>query len=579
MNSPIDEIKNKLDILEVVREYVKLEKSGANYRALCPFHSEKTPSFFISPARQIWHCFGGCGEGGDIFKFIMKIEGVEFGDALRILARKAGVELKRQDPKLRTERERLYEISELANQFFQKQLEGVVGKRVVSYLNERGITKESIEKWRIGYAPDSWEELLSFLEKKGYRAEEVERAGLAIRKDGASKYYDRFRRRIIFPILDLNSYPIGFGGRIFESSDEKKEAKYLNTPSTMLYDKSKALYGLTSARIEIRKKDACILVEGYTDVIMSHQAGLENVVSTSGTALTSYQLEALRRYSNNLITAFDMDMAGDSATKRGIDLAQAKGFNIKVANMPEGLDPADIVLKDPNLWIKAISDPISINEFYFQNAFSRSDDKTPEGKKEIAKALLPVIAKISNDIEKDHWVQELSRGLSIDKDAILKELNKNSVERIGSKNIIDSKEDKKTPRKNLLEERSLIIGLKIPGNFKNISKEDRDFFSKESQEIMDLFDKPLEEEIPPAIKEKIDYLSMKAEIDDSTIEPKEELNNCLREIRMLALKKKLNDISKEIKGAEEKDNHVRAQELSNEFNLLCQELQGLQGNI
>ncbi|MBZ1356377.1 MAG: DNA primase [Candidatus Nealsonbacteria bacterium] len=579
MNSPIDEIKNRLDILEVVREYVKLEKSGANYRALCPFHSEKTPSFFISPARQIWHCFGGCGEGGDIFKFIMKIEGVEFGDALRILARKAGVELKRQDPKLRTERERLYEISELANQFFQKQLEGVVGKRVVSYLNERGITKESIEKWRIGYAPDSWEELLSFLEKKGYRAEEVERAGLAIRKDGASKYYDRFRRRIIFPILDLNSYPIGFGGRIFESSDEKKEAKYLNTPSTMLYDKSKALYGLTSARIEIRKKDACILVEGYTDVIMSHQAGLENVVSTSGTALTSYQLEALRRYSNNLITAFDMDMAGDSATKRGIDLAQAKGFNIKVANMPEGLDPADIVLKDPNLWIKAISDPISINEFYFQNAFSRSDDKTPEGKKEIAKALLPVIAKISNDIEKDHWVQELSRGLSIDKDAILKELNKNSVERIGSKNIIDSKEDKKTPRKNLLEERSLIIGLKIPGNFKNISKEDRDFFSKESQEIMDLFDKPLEEEIPPAIKEKIDYLSMKAEIDDSTIEPKEELNNCLREIRMLALKKKLNDISKEIKGAEEKDNHVRAQELSNEFNLLCQELQGLQGNI
>ncbi len=579
MNSPIDEIKNKLDILEVVREYVKLEKSGANYRALCPFHSEKTPSFFISPARQIWHCFGGCGEGGDIFKFIMKIEGVEFGDALRILARKAGVELKRQDPKLRTERERLYEISELANQFFQKQLEGVVGKRVVSYLNERGITKESIEKWRIGYAPDSWEGLLSFLEKKGYRAEEVERAGLAIRKDGTSKYYDRFRRRIIFPILDLNSYPIGFGGRIFESSDEKKEAKYLNTPSTMLYDKSKALYGLTSARIEIRKKDACILVEGYTDVIMSHQAGLENVVSTSGTALTSYQLEALRRYSNNLITAFDMDMAGDSATKRGIDLAQAKGFNIKVANMPEGLDPADIVLKDPNLWIKAISDPISINEFYFQNAFSRSDDKTPEGKKEIAKALLPVIAKISNDIEKDHWVQELSRGLSIDKDAILKELNKNSVERIGSKNIIDSKEDKKTPRKNLLEERSLIIGLKIPGNFKNISKEDRDFFSKESQEIMDLFDKPLEEEIPPAIKEKIDYLSMKAEIDDSTIEPKEELNNCLREIRMLALKKKLNDISKEIKGAEEKDNHVRAQELSNEFNLLCQELQGLQGNI
>ncbi len=579
MNSPIDEIKNRLDILEVIRDYVKLERSGANYRALCPFHSEKTPSFFISPARQIWHCFGGCGEGGDIFKFIMKVEGVEFGDALRILAKKAGIELKKQDPKLRTERERLYEISEIANRFFQKQLEGSVGERVVGYLNKRGMTQESIEKWRIGYAPDSWDELISFLQKKGYGFEEAEKAGLAIRKEGTSKYYDRFRRRIIFPIFDLNSYAIGFGGRIFESSDEKKEAKYLNTPSTILYDKSKVLYGLNNARMEIRKRDACILVEGYTDVIMSHQAGLENVASTSGTALTSYQLEALKRYSNNLITAFDMDMAGDSATKRGIDLAQAKGFDIKVANMPEGLDPADIVLENPDLWKEAIGNPISINQFYFQNAFSRFDSKIPENKKEIAKILLPIIAKIPNDIEKDHWIQELSRKLSIDKGAILKELSKNVTERVDRREIINGKTNDRKSRKDLLEERFLIVGLKSPDDFKNISKEDRSLLSKESQEIMDLFIKPLEEEIPPAIKEKIDYFSMKAEIDDSVIDPKEELSNCLREIRMLALKKKLNDISKGIKEAEGNGNHTRAEELGVEFSSLCQQLQGFQGNI
>lgn len=579
MNSPIDEIKNRLDILEVIRDYVKLERSGANYRALCPFHSEKTPSFFISPARQIWHCFGGCGEGGDIFKFIMKVEGVEFGDALRILAKKAGIELKKQDPKLRTERERLYEISEIANRFFQKQLEGSVGERVVGYLNKRGMTQESIEKWRIGYAPDSWDELISFLQKKGYGFEEAEKAGLAIRKEGTSKYYDRFRRRIIFPIFDLNSYAIGFGGRIFESSDEEKEAKYLNTPSTILYDKSKVLYGLNNARMEIRKRDACILVEGYTDVIMSHQAGLENVASTSGTALTSYQLEALKRYSNNLITAFDMDMAGDSATKRGIDLAQAKGFDIKVANMPEGLDPADIVLENPDLWKEAIGNPISINQFYFQNAFSRFDSKIPENKKEIAKILLPIIAKIPNDIEKDHWIQELSRKLSIDKGAILKELSKNVTERVDRREIINGKTNDRKSRKDLLEERFLIVGLKSPDDFKNISKEDRSLLSKESQEIMDLFIKPLEEEIPPAIKEKIDYFSMKAEIDDSVIDPKEELSNCLREIRMLALKKKLNDISKGIKEAEGNGNHTRAEELGVEFSSLCQQLQGFQGNI
>ncbi|GAG79277.1 unnamed protein product, partial [marine sediment metagenome] len=254
----------------------------------------------------------------------MRVEGVEFGDALRILAQKAGVELKRQDPKLKTERQRLYEISELACCFFEKQLgESSAGKEAKKYLLDRGIKEESIKKWRLGYAPDIWEGLSSFLVSKNYKREEIEKAGLALKSEKTGSYYDRFRGRIIFPIFDLSSQAVGFGGRIFKQvkrPDGQEEAKYINTPATVLYDKSRILYGLNKTGIEVRKKDACILVEGYVDVIMANQAGFENVVATSGTALTPYQLKILKRYSDNLLTAFDMDIAGDSATKRGIDL-------------------------------------------------------------------------------------------------------------------------------------------------------------------------------------------------------------------------------------------------------------------
>jgi len=373
LTSPIDEIKNRLDIVEVVGSYIKLQRAGANFRALCPFHSEKTPSFFVSPARQIWHCFG-CGKGGSIFNFIMEIEGVEFGDALRILAQRAGVELKRQPPELRTQRQRLYEISEWATRFFEKQLEGSsLGKEAKKYLLSRGINEESIKKWRIGYSPDTWEGLSNFLVSKGYKKEELEQAGLAIKSDQGS-FYDRFRGRIIFPIFDLNSQVVGFSGRIFKTTDP---AKYINTPNTLIYDKSRILYGLDKAKVEIRKKESCILVEGNTDVIITQQAGWENAVATSGTALTPFQLKILKRYSDNLLIAFDMDLAGETATKRGIDLAQTQGFNIKVVRLPEGKDPAETIAMNPNQWEKAINSAVSILDFYFETAFAKADPKTP----------------------------------------------------------------------------------------------------------------------------------------------------------------------------------------------------------
>jgi DNA primase len=309
LGSPIDEIKSRLNIVEVIQSYIKLQKAGANYRAVCPFHSEKSPSFFVSPARQIWHCFGSCGEGGDIFKFVMKIEGVEFGDALRILAQKAGVELKKQDPKLQTERHRLYSICEIACRFYQKQLgSGEAGQEAKKYLLDRGITEESIEKWRIGYSPDVWRSLTDFLISKGYERNEIEKAGLLLNSEKTGGYYDRFRGRIIFPVFDLSSQVVGFGGRIFKKGVTKAlvgggskggttpvpgeigEAKYINSPATILYDKSRILYGLNKSGQSIRKNDRFIVVEGYMDAIMAHQIGCDNVVAASGTALTQFHL-------------------------------------------------------------------------------------------------------------------------------------------------------------------------------------------------------------------------------------------------------------------------------------------------
>src|SRR3989344_4362758 len=466
MDSQIEEIKNKLNVLDVVGSYMKLTKTGVNYRGACPFHSEKSPSFFVSPTRQMWHCFG-CGAGSSIFDFVMKIEGIEFIDALRMLAAKAGVQLKRENIQLRTERQRLHEICELATAFYQKQLEGsAVGKEAEAYLLKRGITTESLKKWRVGYSPDLWNSLSDFVVGKGYAREEVIRAGLAIEKEGKTgDSYDRFRGRIMFPVFDLNGQVVGFGGRVFKQVGET--AKYINTPQTLLYDKSGVIYGLNNAKLAVRKKNQCVVTEGYTDVIMCHQAGFENTVAASGTALTSQHLNILKRYCENLVLAFDMDVAGDSATKRGINLAQEQGFNIKIIESygsgNEKSDPADIILKDPKIWEAAVSKAKSIMDYYVDSAFSHFEVTTPEGKKEISKIVLTAIKRLANKIEQSHWVQTLSEKLGIPEIAIEEELAKIKDEKSVAPQqtvpppVVNAISDSK--RKKLIEERILYLEL------------------------------------------------------------------------------------------------------------------------
>lgn len=576
LSSPVEEIKNRLDIVEVIGSYIKLQKAGQNYRALCPFHSEKRPSFFVSPTRQIWHCFGGCGIGGDVFKFVMQIEGVEFGDALRILAQKAGVELKRQDPKIKSERKKLYEICELATKFFEKQLaESKTGHTVKEYLLGRKITEDSLRKWRVGYAPDVWQGLSDFLDGRGYKKEEIEKAGLALTSDKGS-FYDRFRGRIIFPIFDLNSQVIGFGGRVFGEQREAKEiAKYVNTPQTILYDKSSVLYGLNNSKLGIRQKDACLLVEGYVDVIMAFQAGFENVVATSGTALTSFQLKILKRYSDNLLTAFDMDVAGDMATKRGIDLAQNQGFNVKVVTLPAGLDPADLVAKDPQDLEKRVKEAKSILDFYFDTTFSQFDKETPEGKESISKILLPVIKRIPNKIIQSHWTGELANKLGAKESDVETEMQKVRIER---PMFLEEEKPKEVialrSRKDLLEERLATLIIKCPGNKECMTQEQISGCASPVKEILFKLKEgvELEKEQDEKLIDCFNRLALAAEVEE--IEEKDvlpEINNCLKALQSLDIKGRLTEISQAIKKAEQSNDAETLKKLVQDFYQLAKE--------
>jgi len=570
IGSPIEEIKNRLDIVDVIKGYIKLHKAGANYRSVCPFHSEKSPSFFVSPPRQIWHCFGSCSEGGDMFKFVMKIEGVEFGDALKILAQKAGVELKREDPKLKTARQRLYEISDLSCSFFETQLDqSIAGQEAKKYLLGRGIKEESIKKWRLGYSPDAWQGLTDFLISQGYGKDEIEKAGLALRSGKTGKHYDRFRSRIMFPVFDLSTRVIGFGGKVCQNlkrQDGQNEAKYINTPATILYDKSRTLYGLNKAGIGIRKNKKCILVEGYMDVIMANQAGFENVIATSGTALTSYQLKILKRYSDNLLTAFDMDIAGNSATKRGIDLAQTEGFNIKIVTMPEGKDPADIVYEDLNEWKKLVGKAKSIHDFYFENILSKFNKDSLEGKKEIAKILLAVIKKIPNKIEQTIWLQGLANVLGVREQDVIEELAKIKIEKTEQVSDKEVSLTQKT-RKELLQERLAILIIKDSQNADLIKEGDLKLFSLSWVQTIDHL-KSNNNEVPDDLKDQLNYLSLKADVESNLDKEsiKREFKECFRELKSLVVKEKLDDISKEIKLAEQERNSAKIQELLQRFN-------------
>lgn len=455
----LEEIKQKLDIVELIGEVVPLKKAGRNFKAPCPFHSETQPSFMVSPERQIFKCFG-CGAGGDIFKFTMLNEGLEFGEAVRRLAKKAGVVLKTYKLTGEEQRKRLFfEINHLAAEFYHYLLlNHQSGKKALEYILGRGISRESLETFKIGYSPAMWDGVQRFLiHKKHYRGADLEEAGLII-KNQRGGWYDRFRNRLMFPLQDDQGNICGFAGRVLEK--DAKEAKYINSAETPVYHKSQLLYGFFQTRAEIHKADAVVLMEGELDMISSYQAGIKNGVAIKGSALTEGQLHLLKRVTANLVLALDADLAGDAAARRGIELADNQGFNLKVVEVKGGKDPDDAAQSDPAGWRKQVSEAVPIYDYLLDSAFRRFGGKTAEEKKKIGQEVLPMLARISDEIVRSYYVSRLASRLGVGEEAVLKEMGKfpgQKTERVGLPKI-DLETDQRG-RGEVLEEYLLALCL------------------------------------------------------------------------------------------------------------------------
>lgn len=411
----IEEIKRRIDIVDFISSYVPLKKAGANFKALCPFHQEKVPSFMVSPEKQIWHCFG-CSRGGDVFAFLMEREGLEFGDALKILADRAGVQLKKISPKIQKQKSLLFEINTIAAKFYHHILKNTpAGKKALNYLKNRGIKDATINEFMLGYAPDKWELLYNFLiNKKHYQVQDVASAGLIIpseKKRAKTPFYDRFRDRIIFPIWNLSDQIVGFSGRTLKKDEEI--AKYINSPDSPVYSKSRVIYGLNLARKDIKKKNQVIIVEGQMDLISLHQAGYKNTVATSGSAITIDHIETLKKFTENIVFAFDQDQAGEAAAKRAIQVAAQAGINPKLIITPTGKDPDECLRQNPQAWEKANQKPIPVLDFYFQKAFAGKEKLTSDEKRAIVRELLPVISYFADSITQGEYLQKLSQKILI----------------------------------------------------------------------------------------------------------------------------------------------------------------------
>ncbi len=420
--SDIDEIKSRLNIVDIVSTRVALKKAGRNFKGLCPFHTEKTPSFIVSPDRQTFHCFG-CGKGGSIFDFVMLTEHVDFSEALDTLADRAGVVLDRrpQDTPEGKLKQKLFEVNHLASEYYHYLLtKHAVGENARDYLKHRGISDKSVNTFALGYSANAWDGLTTFLKKKGYDDAIMEKAGLTIR--GNRGYYDRFRGRVMFTLKDHRGNVVGFSGRVLDPT--AKEAKYINTSETPIYIKGKVLYALDVTREAIQKANEAVVMEGELDVISSFQAGISNVVAIKGSAVTEDHARLLRRYAERLVFALDSDLAGDAAARRGIEIADRNGFDMRVASMPSGKDPDEAARENPGLLKKALKDAVPIYDYFLSSALNRYDKTTSYGKKKISEEFIPILAKIDNAIVLGHYARKLSSELSLPEDAVQESLAK-----------------------------------------------------------------------------------------------------------------------------------------------------------
>lgn len=521
MSSSVEQIKAKLDIVEVVGAYVKLEKAGVNWRGRCPFHNEKTPSFFVSPSRGSYHCFG-CNKGGDMISFIQDIEGLDFVGALKLLADKAGIELEPFERKNRDENDKLRRALETAEVFYRNNL--AAEKEVIKYLLDRGLTLDTIKKFGLGFARDKWRELGDFLNGKNFDTATLEKAGLSVMPSSgrASRPYDRFRNRVMFPIKDQGGRVVGFSGRIYGSGGEV--AKYINSPQTAIFDKSKILYGFDLAKLEIRKKDFAVLVEGQIDLVMSHQAGVLNTVATSGTALTEEHLKLIKRLTDNLILAFDFDLAGLKASWRAINMARALELNVKIAKLPKDMDPADLIKQDPAAWQKAVVGATHYIDFMIE-ALKQEGKSGLDLTLSVNEYVLPYIKALGKKMEQAHFVTKLSTWLGLPEQAIWQDLEKVRILSEETEAVKTKPVSKTKNRQEVIEER--IFGLWW-------SNEGKNFWLSWAESLKDLLgDELFAKKEKELVKDK-DRLVLEAEL----LYGEKELNEVFTEL-LLGLKEEM----------------------------------------
>jgi DNA primase len=490
--SVVDAVKERLDIVEVISSYLPLQKAGRNYKANCPFHSEKTPSFIVFPDSQRWHCFGACGEGGDVFTFVMKHEGWDFRTALVELAARAGVELRPLTPaqkKAEEQVERLRAALQTAADFYHELLlTASEAEATRDYVARRGLSDETTKRFLLGYSPPGWDTMRQALVRRGYTVDELLRAGLLVEREKRSGTYDRFRDRLMIPIRDGQGRVIGFAGRTL---DPEGVPKYINSPQTPVFDKSSVLYGLDLARKSIRSEDRAIIVEGYMDVMQAHQAGFANVVAQMGTALTEEQLRQLQRSASVLVLALDPDAAGVQATLRGVDLARTTlsdewepvfdpqgllrhearlGTEVRVLRLPAGKDPDDVIREQPQKWAQLVDEALPVVDFYLGMLLDGLDLDDTKAKARAVDSLLPLLRAVSNPVERDDYVQKVARALRLDVRSVQRRLHRSS--RATRRSGVQPAGGDSTPEPNEkpdLEEYCLSILLRRPGVLEGVN--------------------------------------------------------------------------------------------------------------
>jgi DNA primase len=548
--SIIDEVKQRADIVDVVSQYTSLKKAGRTFRGLCPFHSEKNPSFFVYPEQQSWHCFGACNTGGDVFSFVMKKEGIDFGEALRLLAQRAGVTIpSRFEPGVEgKEKERLFQVNEAAAQYFHNLLiNSPAGGKARSYVASRGLSSKTAADFQLGYSQSSWDSLKQYLTERGYTEDTLLTAGLII-KGETGKTFDRFRNQLMFPILDVRGRVAGFGARVLDDS----LPKYINSPQTPVFDKSGSLYGINLATPAIRQQNRAVIVEGYMDVITAHQNGFNNVVASMGTSVTEKQINTLKRLTANLVLALDADAAGEEAMLRGVGYENTLDAEVRVIILPSGQDPDNVIKEDKDNWQRLTDEAIPVVDYVFNTVTARLDLKTARDKSLAVDRLLPIVAEMKDSVRQAHYLQKLAN---------LVKISERSLEAaLGKIKTSQGRRWTKEPRPEAmsralrplmsspLEEYCLALLLKhpelkdqgespLPEYFE--SSENREIFIalKQADDLSSLKDR-----LDPALHQEVDALTEKS-LPSDQIEPK--YANCvlrLKEKYLRGLEAKMEEI-------------------------------------